>query len=416
MKLTVTERPRQPLYPTRITNLLGKFKKQLFLDHFSMIEEASTATKLNDWGNEDFLPALKVFCDAVNEDTEMHCMGKLMARQTIVRSLIDRLQIQDTINNNPEILEKPIKKPIMIQGEPRAGTTLLHRLLAKDPQFRIPLSWELIFPIPPPDPKTYETDDRVKQTERLFKQILRLSPTLAITHPMESKFPDECWYLLHRTFIRPLDCLFLDIPKYQNWMLARSDEDLVTDYGYYRKQLQVLQWRFLKPRYVLKSPSHGFFLRSIVSVFPDIYFIHCHRDPKEILPSACSLAASREATYYNYIDFGKLGKRVMNYGKIRMNRVLDSREKIGSDRFFDLAFSQLVQEPIVTVKSLYKWLNLEFDQSVETRMKSFLESQRGGKHTRHRYSLEQFSLKRAKVDQAYERYQDQFRPYLNIKK
>lgn len=412
MQYTVRERAKQPLYPTRLVNLLGKLKKPLLFNPSSLIEDASKLAKLTDWGDEDFLPALDAFCSAVNADSDMHHLGKIIIQRTIVESLVDRLQIQDTIKQIPEILRKPVQKPIMIQGEPRAGTTLLHRLLAQDPQFRTLLLWETIFPTPPPNPKTYGVDKRIEQAERLFKQILRVAPTLAITHPMDAKLPEECWPLLQRAFIRPLDCLFLNIPEYQEWMLARTTENMNTEYLYYRKQLQILQFRFANARYVLKTPIHGFFMNSIAEVFPDVCFIHCHRDPKEILPSVCSLSASRGASFYSFIDFEKLGQRVMHYGRSRMNRLMDARIEIGSTRFFDLSFMQMMREPLRTVKALYQWLNLELSPQVEAQMIEFIHSQRQGRHKAHQYSLEQFKLVPAEIDRTYERYMDEFRSFM----
>lgn len=378
-----------------------------------MLEAASGASKLRtECVDEDIFSALEVFLDAINEDTAVHHFGKKVLQQTIGECLITRQQIKDTINQHAEILDVVIKKPIMIQGEPRAGTTLLHRLLAQDPQFRTPLFYEVIYPVPPPDPKNYLADKRIKQSKKLIRKVFHINPSLEITHPMGATLPEECWPLLDRSFIRPLDCLFLNIPKYQDWMLARSQKELASDYRFYRKQLQVLQWKIPTSQFVLKSPVHGFFLPVIAEVFSDIRFIHCHRDHKETVPAVCSLAASRAATYYHKIDFFQLGKRVINYGRARMERVLSAREDIGSNSFFDIAYNQLLKDPLATVKSLYKWLDLSFEHSVEKRMKNFLESQAKGKHRRHCYSLSQFGLTTAEIDQAFEPYREIFRSFL----
>lgn len=413
MRWTVSDQPAKPFYPSRITNFLGRFRKPLLFNATEILGAASGASKLRtECVHGDILSALEVFCSAINEDTDIHYFGKKAIQQTIGRDLITRLLIQDTINQHAEILDVSIKKPIMILGEPRAGTTLLHRLLAKDPQFRATLFWEVIYPIPPPDPKTYFTDNRIKKTKKLIKKVIHINPYLEITHPMGATLPEECWPLLHRSFIRPLDCLFLNIPKYQDWMLSRRHVDLTSDYRFYRTQLQVLQWKFPRAQFVLKSPVHGFFLPVIAEVFPDIRFIHCHRDPKETVPSVCSLAASRAATYYSKIDFKQLGKHVISYGKARIERVMAAREDIDSNYFYDIAFSQMLKNPMATVKSLYEWLNLTLEHSVEMRMKNYLESQQKGEYRKHSYSLNQFGLVQSEIDLVFESYQEMFQSYL----
>jgi hypothetical protein len=43
---------------------------------------------------------------------------------------------------------------------PRTGTTILHDILAQDPANRAPLTWECMFPSPPPRAETFATDPR----------------------------------------------------------------------------------------------------------------------------------------------------------------------------------------------------------------------------------------------------------------
>jgi len=50
-------------------------------------------------------------------------------------------------------------------GQPRTGTTILYDLLAQDPAFRPPLTWEVDMPFPVPKPDTYHTDSRIAQTQ-----------------------------------------------------------------------------------------------------------------------------------------------------------------------------------------------------------------------------------------------------------
>jgi hypothetical protein len=44
--LTVTERPHQPLFPNRILNFLGRFRKPTRSDPMELMEAAATATGL----------------------------------------------------------------------------------------------------------------------------------------------------------------------------------------------------------------------------------------------------------------------------------------------------------------------------------------------------------------------------------
>ena len=45
----------------------------------------------------------------------------------------------------PRFRKQKIVRPLFIVGPPRTGTTLLHRLLAKDDQFTSMRTWEILF-------------------------------------------------------------------------------------------------------------------------------------------------------------------------------------------------------------------------------------------------------------------------------
>ena len=50
---------------------------------------------------------------------------------------------------------------MFIIGFPRTGTTILHDILAQDPDSRAPITWETMFPSPPPEAATFATDPRI---------------------------------------------------------------------------------------------------------------------------------------------------------------------------------------------------------------------------------------------------------------
>jgi hypothetical protein len=411
--LTVSEHSPQPLYPTRILNTLGRVKKTPHLSTSALMEAAERKTGLSDWGVDKFEEALTRFCQDVNHDKLMHFAGKVFTKKGIMRWLVDRLEIQKTFREKPEILEKEVRAPILIPGEQRAGTTLLQRLLALDEQFRTPRSWEIYFPLPPPETASYESDPRIKRAKALYKTAFRTSPALQVTHPMDANWPEECWYLLDRSFIRILALFYNDLPTYEEWLLSLSTEESAAYYRYYRKQLQILQWNFLKPRWVLKSPVHGAFLKAYWHEFPDAKFLVCHRHPVQTTPSTCSLIAARRSSFYSTLDFREIGKRVVRLAAIRSERMLEARRQIGESAFFDVSYAALKNEPITTMREIYRFLGLDLTAAVENQMENYLVLQRRGEHRQHRYTLEEFGLDQRGVEAQFESYIQQFQDYLN---
>jgi len=401
-------RPRQPFYPTRLLNLVGRFSSRVRLSCNGLMAAAEETTGLSDWGVDPFRDGLEVFCRAVNQDREMHHFGRLLVDRGIFKWLTDRLRIQATLRAEPQITERPLQRPVFIPGWIRSGTTLLHRLLAMDPAFRTPLSWEIHFPTPPPTPGNREGDPRIRQTEKMYRLIYRTAPDLAAAHPMEATLPEECWYLLDRSFIRVLAALYCRIPAYREWVTSLPNDRVEKGYLFHRKQLQILQWRFPEGRWLLKSPVHGVFLQSVDAVYPDATYIVCHREPREVVPSACSLFAARGGAYYSEIDLEDLAEVVKQFLVRSTSRFMEARDGMEEGRFFDVSFRNLVKDPLRTVHGIYDFLGMELTPEVRSRMIRFLAVQPRGTHRKHRYDPEQFGLHGQEMDRAFAAYRSRF--------
>src|SRR5579864_793444 len=71
-------------------------------------------------------------------------------RRQVVRMLAGRLKMLSDLQRYPAIAEEKIDRPVFIVGFPRSGTTLLHSLLAEDPEALKIQSWHVLSPSPPP--------------------------------------------------------------------------------------------------------------------------------------------------------------------------------------------------------------------------------------------------------------------------
>src|SRR5438876_7037251 len=130
------------------------------LDAKRILDLASQATGLSDWGEGPFRTALAILVDAIRNEARLSPQ-KLEAAQTrLVGLLANRLRIVDDRKRYPEIAQQRIEKPVVILGLPRSGTTLLQGLLAADPDARSPQHWELSLPSPPPRRDSYRSDPR----------------------------------------------------------------------------------------------------------------------------------------------------------------------------------------------------------------------------------------------------------------
>src|SRR5678815_3791598 len=131
------------------------------LDAETLLGRARKATGLEDFGDPWFREPFDVLLDALEREAAMHTLGRVLARTDLTRLLENRLRMTDTIARHPEITAAPIVRPLFVVGLPRTGTSILHELLAQDPANRVPMTWEVMHPWPPPERATYETDARI---------------------------------------------------------------------------------------------------------------------------------------------------------------------------------------------------------------------------------------------------------------
>src|SRR5262252_6040691 len=167
----------------------------LRLSDAALMAAAQRRTGLSDWGDASFREAFRRLLEAYECTANLHLLGRLALRQECLRLLSNRLRMQEDLKRFPCIEQTPIRKPLVIVGLPRTGTTLLHQLLAQDPSARVPRLWELLQPSPPPCPEALATEPRRKQAEQMIRRALAFAPHFQALHPLSATGPEECIFL-----------------------------------------------------------------------------------------------------------------------------------------------------------------------------------------------------------------------------
>ena len=129
----------------RITYPFGTKTK---LDKDDLIKSAKKVTGLNDLGNMFWDEPLDKLLQSLNNEANLHPVGRFISKQRLVNLLAVRLRAEECFKKHPEILEKELYPVMLIVGLQRTGTTKLQRLLASDPDNRALLSWEALNPAP----------------------------------------------------------------------------------------------------------------------------------------------------------------------------------------------------------------------------------------------------------------------------
>jgi hypothetical protein len=404
IKTTIDE-IRLPL-PIRITNKIGKTldKWGIHLAELSaekLLANAQRKTALTDWGDDKFSDEFKFLISSYRQDGHLTLVGRIAMRMLFSRWLQNRLLTQRDFEQHPEILQSPIRKPLFVTGFPRSGTTLLHRLLSQDPRARIPLLWELLYPSPPPTTEGRENDPRIKAAGKLLKQAEFITPQVKVIHSLDPRESEECIWLLEEFF----SMVHANVETYMEWLLT---QDLIRHYKWYRTQLQLLQWRCPGDHWVLKTPFHLFAMDTILTVFPAACIVQTHRDPETVLASFCSLIATSRSIYSENIDLKQIGESALHFWEIAIQRAMKVREENDPSRFYDVYYNDLLTDPMHIVRGIYAHFGYDFTAEMEHNITAWLKQNPQYKHGKHRYSLEQFGLTKAQVQERFAAYTARF--------
>jgi len=377
------------------------------LDEASLLDRAARKTGLSDFGDESFQGPLRRLLEAFETEAALTLLGRVIARTDAVRLLENRLRMADTRKRHPEIDAGEIRRPLFIIGLPRTGTTILHELLAQDPANRVPMTWEVMHPWPPPERATFDSDPRIATVERHFQGVDKILPGFKTMHPMGARLPQECVALTAHDFASMIYHTTHNIPSYQAWLDAA---DLRWVYASHYRQLQYLQWRCQGERWVLKSPGHLWALDALLAVYPDARIVQTHRDPLKVVASLTSLISLLRSMATDRVDPFAIGADWTQRLAAGLHRTMDARRNglLRDEQVFDLHFHEFVGNEIAMVSRIYTFFDMEFTREAETRMRTFLAVNPKDKHGAHRYTLAQAGLDEATERRRYASYQERF--------
>jgi hypothetical protein len=377
------------------------------LDEEALLGAARRATGLADFGDDWFRDPLRRLIHSYETEARLTALGRVIARRDAIRLLENRLCLTAALAADPEIERGEIRRPMFILGMPRTGTTILHELLAQDPDNRVPMTWEVFHPFPPPQRDTYDSDPRIAQVEKHFDGIDRLLPDFKRMHPMGALLPQECVAITAHEFATMIHHTTNRVPSYQEWLEAVN---LRPVYASHRRWLQYLQRKCPAERWVLKSPGHLWALDALLDVYPDARIVQMHRDPLKVVASLTSLITTLRGLASDDIDALEIGAdwtARLARGLEMTTQVRDARRH-SDDRVIDVHFREFVGNEIDTVRRIYDRFAIELTPEAEQRMRRFLVKNPKDKHGAHRYVLRDAGLDEVGERRRYAAYQERY--------
>ena len=185
-------------------------------------------------------------------------------------------------------------------------------------------------------------------------------------HYMAADQVEECWQLLRQS-MRSIswECL-AHLPSYSAWLRG---QDWTGAYRRHRRNLQLIGLGDGR-RWVLKNPSHLFALDALLAVYPDALIVQTHRAPEVAIASVCSLAAQATAGWSDTFAGEVIGRDQLELWASGLERFGAERARHDPARFFDVAYDDLVADPVGTAEAVYAHFGLPFSGAAADAMRA----------------------------------------------
>ena len=265
-------------------------------------------------------------------------------------------RIYEDFRFNRAVRKVKIKEPIFILGYPRSGTTFLHYLMVKDPQFSYCATYQVLMP-----------NLFLTMGNFLEKFLRKLLPETRLIDNvrMDSALPKEEEFAMSAISDASMVNGFYfpkNIMKYfRRYVLFSEDEKY--EYEWKKKYLFFLKKVALKnpdKRLILKSPFNTGRIKEILQLFPDAKFIHIHRNPYEVYYSNEKLYEVMMPTFsLHKIEEEKMEKFILDSYKLTYSKFFDELPLIPANNITTVAYEQMLVNPMMVLNKIYDDLNLE---------------------------------------------------------
>lgn len=381
----------------------------------SILTEAAERFGVSEPLEPEFRPAFRALLRALHEEARLSPAGAERTRGRLLRALGRRVALAELERSEPSVTAIAIERPIVVTGFPRTGTTLLHNLLARVEGLWAPPLWQLRMPVAPvdlPPEQLLEWEQHQRDdAAALLDSVYAAAPGFRAIHPMHPDWPDECNWLLRNCFSTLVNAFSWFVPGYVEYLRTCDMQPAYADHRRFLRAL--LHRRGDRPRLALKDPFHMWHVEAFLAAYPDATIIQLHREPAEIVPSLASLCASLQSidtdSPRTQAEIGRFSLYILGQG---LRALEQARRKLPDERFVDIPYRELVASPGAVLRSLGERLGFDARGVALEQAGRWLEENRQHKLGRHRYSLEDFGLSAAIIEEYFEDYRARFGPLL----
>lgn len=352
------------------------------LDASGLLADAQSRTGLSDWG-DDTLPERFAAAVAHLDAAGMDAAGQREAAAVCGGLLTSRLEFFEDRRRYP-IADEAITAPLFVTGEPRTGTTLMHALMAVDPDARALRFWEVMYPSGPPGLAS-DDDPRRGRADADWREINTKLPKWLHSHPYNDMLgdglpEDERTWAFDFRVMTPTAWWRVPVPT----LVQGLPTDAAAQYRIHRMMLQQCQFNRPERYWVLKG-FHGFRLREFFDTYPDATLVWLHRDPVQVAASRTMMMADIMEGITGPVALKATAKMHLDLTRAGIANTM-SNPMVQDPRILHVRYRDFVADPIATIDRYYRFGGRSLTSRAEDAMRNYLAHNKGDRHGKFRYS------------------------------
>jgi len=308
----------------------------------------------------------------------------------------------------PSYRKTTVKKPVFILGNPRSGTTFLHRLLCLDEQRYAAM--QLYHTIIPAvsfyklvDLLTFIDNKIGKPGYALTKWIDKVVfAKWQNIHPigLSKTEEDEGFYIF--TFLTVAVCLLCPYMEHFKYLSIIDNLDEKTKKklkSYYKSSIKRLVYSCGQQKILLnKNVISTGRLNLMLEVFPDARLVYLVRNPKETIPSFVSMFSITWPFLSPELKYNKQAHKTLGKVAIEFYKHFHTqKEKINKANLLILTYNEFIKAPKASVLKIYNYFNLNLSKNFIANLETDL-SKSSYKVGAHKYTLEEYGFTETEIE------------------
>ncbi|BDD06617.1 sulfotransferase family protein (plasmid) [Aureibacter tunicatorum] len=276
--------------------------------------------------------------------------------------------------------------PVFILGHWRSGTTHLHNLMCKDPQFGYVTTYQGVFP------------NMLFSSQWLFKSFMNLAMPkkratdnvkLGVNLPQEEEFGlgNTTPHSFYNFWFFPQDTM----EYYQKYLMFEglSDQEYEDWKSSYKKFVNRAMLNTKGKRFISKNPPHTSRVKQLLDIYPNAKFVYIYRNPYTVFESTSKFMwATIQGLMLQDFTKEQLESNILEIYKGMYDKYESEKTLIPDGNLIEIKFEDLEKDNIGWLKHIYQSLSLPGLDFAMPHFEAYAAQQKGYKKNAYNYQEE----------------------------